>query len=111
MRRTILRVDQGLAWLVLAGLLLQFYIGLSALLVVLTIVQIRARQPQTHVLVLTTYDSDADILRAVEAGATGYLLKDASREDLFRAIRAAAKGESFLAPAVAIPLMGRFGRQ
>jgi DNA-binding NarL/FixJ family response regulator len=51
--------------------------------------QIRARRPQTHVLVLTTYDSDADILRAVEAGATGYLLKDAPREDLFRAIRAA----------------------
>jgi DNA-binding NarL/FixJ family response regulator len=39
-------------------------------------VRIRERQPQTHVLVLTTYDGDADILRAVEAGATGYLLKD-----------------------------------
>lgn len=68
---------------------------------------IAARQPGTHVLVLTTYDTDADILRAIEAGATGYLLKDAPRDDLFRAIRAAAKGESFLAPAVATRLMGR----
>jgi DNA-binding NarL/FixJ family response regulator len=70
-------------------------------------VRIRERQPQTHVLVLTTYDGDADILRAVEAGATGYLLKDTPRDDLFRAIRAAAKGESFLTPAVATRLIGR----
>ncbi|MCU0493495.1 MAG: response regulator transcription factor [Chloroflexaceae bacterium] len=69
--------------------------------------QIRARFPQTHVLVLTTYDSDASILRAIEAGATGYLLKDAPRDELFRAIRAAARGESLLAPAVAARLMGR----
>ncbi len=68
--------------------------------------QIRARFPQTYVLVLTTYDSDANILRAVEAGATGYLLKDAPREELFRAIRAAARGESLLAPTVAARLMG-----
>jgi DNA-binding NarL/FixJ family response regulator len=70
-------------------------------------VRIRERQPQTHVLVLTTYDGDSDILRAVEAGATGYLLKDTPRDDLFRAIRAAAKGESFLTPAVATRLIGR----
>ncbi len=69
--------------------------------------KIRQRHPEIKVLVLTTYDSDADILPAVEAGAIGYLLKDAPREDLFRAIRAAAKGESFLAPAVATRLMGR----
>ncbi len=69
--------------------------------------EIRRRQPAIQVLVLTTYDSDAEILRAIEAGATGYLLKDAPREDLFRAIRATAKGESFLAPAVAARLMGR----
>ncbi len=69
--------------------------------------KIRQRHPEIKVLVLTTYDSDADILPAVEAGAIGYLLKDAPREDLFRAIRAAAKGESFLAPAVAARLMGR----
>jgi DNA-binding NarL/FixJ family response regulator len=70
-------------------------------------VRIREGHPQTHVLVLTTYDGDADILRAVEAGATGYLLKDAPRDDLFRAVRAAAKGESFLTPAVATRLIGR----
>lgn len=69
--------------------------------------RIQEGQPQTHVLVLTTYDGDADILRAVEAGATGYLLKDTPRDDLFRAIRAAAKGESFLTPAVATRLIGR----
>ncbi len=68
--------------------------------------QIRARFPQTYVLVLTTYDSDVNILRAVEAGATGYLLKDAPREELFRAIRAAARGKSPLAPTVAARLMG-----
>lgn len=68
---------------------------------------ILAKRPSAHILILTTYDSDADILRAVEAGATGYLLKDAPREDLFRAIRAAAKGESALAPAVAARLMSR----
>ena len=69
--------------------------------------EIRRRQPDVQVLVLTTYDSDADILPAIEAGAVGYLLKDAPREDLFRAIRAAAKGQSFLTPAVAARLMGR----
>ncbi len=68
---------------------------------------IRAQQPQARILVLTTYDSDADILRAIEAGATGYLLKDTPREELFRAIRAAAQGESVLAPAVAARLMTR----
>ncbi|MEM7336173.1 MAG: response regulator transcription factor, partial [Chloroflexota bacterium] len=55
----------------------------------------------------TTYDSDADIVRAIEAGATGYLLKDTPREELFRAIRSAARGESVLAPAVAARLMTR----
>lgn len=60
-----------------------------------------------HVLVLTTYDSDTDILRAVEAGATGYLLKDTPRDDLFRAIRSAAAGRSVLAPTVAARLMER----
>ena len=63
--------------------------------------------PHTNVLVLTTYDSDADILRAIEAGATGYLLKDTPREDLFRAIRAAARGEPVLAPSVTARLMQR----
>jgi DNA-binding NarL/FixJ family response regulator len=54
--------------------------------------------PAVRVLVLTTYDQDQDILRAVEAGATGVLLKDAPREELFRAVRAVARGESVLAP-------------
>jgi DNA-binding NarL/FixJ family response regulator len=69
--------------------------------------QIRARQPSIHILVLTTYDTDADILPAIEAGATGYLLKDTPREDLFRAIRATAAGQAALAPAVAARLLGK----
>jgi DNA-binding NarL/FixJ family response regulator len=69
--------------------------------------EINAAMPQTNILVLTTYDSDVDIVRAVEAGATGYLLKDTPREDLFRAVRAASNGESVLAPAVAARLMTR----
>lgn len=68
---------------------------------------IKAQQPSAYILVLTTYDSDAAILRAIEAGATGYLLKDAPREELFRAIRSAAEGDSVLAPTVAARLMTR----
>ena len=67
--------------------------------------KIKAQYPDIHILVLTTYDTDADIVRAVEAGATGYLLKDAPREELFRAVRATAKGETVLAPPVAARLM------
>lgn len=69
--------------------------------------RIVAEQPDAHVLVLTTYDGDADIVRAVGAGATGYLLKDTPREELCRAIRATARGEPVLAPVVAARLMGR----
>ena len=69
--------------------------------------KIKAERPETGVLILTTYESDADILRAIEAGATGYLLKDAPREDLFRAIRSVAEGDSTLAPAIAARLMQR----
>jgi DNA-binding NarL/FixJ family response regulator len=69
--------------------------------------EIAAHCPGTRVLVLTTYDTDADILRAVEAGATGYLLKDAPREQLFPAIRSAARGETVLAPSVATRLVNR----
>ncbi len=68
---------------------------------------IREAAPKTRILVLTTYDSDGDILRAVEAGATGYLLKDTPREELFKAIRATARGDSVLSPAVASKLVGR----
>lgn len=60
-----------------------------------------------HVLVLTTYDDDRDVLTAIDAGATGYLLKDAPREELFRAVRAAARGETILSPTVAKQLLGR----
>ncbi|MFJ8297564.1 response regulator [Streptomyces sp. NPDC094447] len=59
------------------------------------------------VLVLTTYDTDADILATVEAGASGYLLKDAPPEELAAAVRTAAAGQSALAPAVAHRLMDR----
>jgi DNA-binding NarL/FixJ family response regulator len=58
-----------------------------------------------RVVVLTTYDTDADILRAVEAGATGYLLKDTPRETLVAGVRAAARGETVLAPSVATRLV------
>jgi len=61
----------------------------------------------TPVLIMTTYGSDADILAAIEAGATGYLLKDAPTEDLARAIRAAASGEVTLGAAVQRRLLGR----
>jgi DNA-binding NarL/FixJ family response regulator len=60
-----------------------------------------------RVLVVTTYDTDTDILRAVEAGATGYLLKDTPRTELAAAVRAAARGETVLAPPVAAKLVTR----
>jgi DNA-binding NarL/FixJ family response regulator len=69
--------------------------------------EIKARCPEINILVLTTYDSDADILRAVEAGATGYLLKDAPREELYEAVRATSQGKVLFAPAVAEKLMRR----
>ena len=74
---------------------------------VAAIVELRRRGVPARVLVLTTYDTDADVLPAIEAGATGYLLKDAPRDELFRAVRAAARGEAVLAPSVASRLMGQ----
>jgi DNA-binding NarL/FixJ family response regulator len=65
------------------------------------------RGSPARVLVLTTYDSDSDVVPAIEAGATGYLLKDSPREELFRAVRAAHRGESVLAPSVATRLMSQ----
>jgi DNA-binding NarL/FixJ family response regulator len=62
---------------------------------------LRARPDPPAVLVLTTYDTDADITRAIEAGATGYLLKDAPPDELLWAVRAAAAGQAVFAPAVA----------
>jgi DNA-binding NarL/FixJ family response regulator len=58
-----------------------------------------------RVLVLTTYDTDSYVLPAIEAGATGYLLKDAPRDELLKAVRAAAAGQSVLSPAVATRLV------
>src|SRR5690606_8292264 len=69
--------------------------------------RILAGSPATRVVVLTTYETDGDILPAVEAGAAGYLLKDASRADLLHAVRAAARGETVLAPSVARRLVRR----
>jgi DNA-binding NarL/FixJ family response regulator len=69
--------------------------------------RIRAELPDVRIMVLTTFDTDADILRAVEAGAAGYLLKDLPRAELAAAIRAAARGETVLAPAVAGRLLTR----
>jgi DNA-binding NarL/FixJ family response regulator len=69
--------------------------------------RIRALAAPPYVLVLTNYDSDADILGAVEAGASGYLLKDAPPHELAAAVRAAAAGESALAPVIASRLLGR----
>jgi DNA-binding NarL/FixJ family response regulator len=58
-----------------------------------------------RVLVLTTYDTDSDVLPAIEAGATGYLLKDAPRDELLRAVRSAVRGESVLSPLIAARLL------
>jgi DNA-binding NarL/FixJ family response regulator len=71
------------------------------------ITTLRDQAPEVRVLVLTTFGTDADITRAVDAGATGYLLKDAPREQLFGAIRAAARGEAVLSPSVATRVLGR----
>ncbi|WNI23322.1 response regulator transcription factor [Streptomyces sp. ITFR-16] len=69
--------------------------------------RIAATAAGTHVLVLTTYDTDADITRAIEAGATGYLLKAERPEELFAAIRSAAQGRTTLSPPVASRVMAR----
>jgi len=64
-----------------------------------------SKVPGVRVVVLTTYEADRDILRAIEAGASGYLLKDASPSELAGAVRAAARGETVLAPSVASTLV------
>ncbi|GAA1790108.1 response regulator transcription factor [Agromyces lapidis] len=69
--------------------------------------RLRALDEPPAVLVLTTYDTEADILRALESGAGGYLLKDAPPEELFAGIRAVARGETVLAPSVAATLVRR----
>lgn len=74
---------------------------------VTTIKELAKRGISARVLVLTTYDSDGDVLSAIEAGATGYLLKEATKEDLFRAVEAAARGQAVLSPSVATRLMSQ----
>ncbi len=74
---------------------------------VTAIERLAASHPGVRVLVLTTYDTDADIVRAVAAGATGYLLKDAPLPQLADAVRAAARGETVLAPPVAARLVSQ----
>jgi DNA-binding NarL/FixJ family response regulator len=69
--------------------------------------RLREQTPGLHILVLTTFDDDADVLPAMEQGATGYLLKDTPRADLRRAVRAAARGETVLSPSVAGVLSNR----
>jgi DNA-binding NarL/FixJ family response regulator len=97
----IARVQQAGADVVLMDLRMPQMGGVEA------IKRLRERAPSVRVLVLTTFDTDSDVLPAIEAGATGYLLKDAPREELIRAVRAASRGESVLSPAVARRLMGQ----
>jgi DNA-binding NarL/FixJ family response regulator len=74
---------------------------------VAAIAALAAAGSSARVLVLTTFDTDSDVLPAIEAGATGYLLKDSPRAELLRAVRAAARGESVLSPSVATRLVGQ----
>ena len=69
--------------------------------------RVRAEDPDAKFIVLTTFDTDEYIFDAIEAGAKGYLLKDASREDLFQAIRAVNRGESLIQPGVASRVLDR----
>ena len=71
--------------------------------------RLRALPDPPNILVLTTYDTEADVLRALDAGAVGYLLKDAPPDQLFAGIRATARGETVLAPSVAATLVRRAG--
>ncbi|HEY8480461.1 MAG TPA: response regulator transcription factor [Spirillospora sp.] len=71
------------------------------------IAELNRRGVPCKILVLTTYDTDTDTIPAIEAGATGYLLKDAPRDDLFAAVRAAAEGRTVLSPAIASRLVSR----
>jgi DNA-binding NarL/FixJ family response regulator len=68
---------------------------------------IASAHPATRVVVLTTYETDQDILRAIEAGASGYLLKDIAPAELARSVRSAAAGETVLATSAATALLGR----
>ncbi len=70
--------------------------------------RIRSQDPDIKFIVLTTFDTDEYIFDAIEAGAKGYLMKDASREELFKAIRAVHRGDSLIEPGVATKVLNRF---
>lgn len=72
--------------------------------------RLRAELPEAKVIVLTTFDNDEYVFEGLRAGAVGYLLKDAPSEKLVEAIRAAARGESFLQPSVAAKVIAEFAR-
>jgi DNA-binding NarL/FixJ family response regulator len=72
--------------------------------------RITEQYPQCRVIVLTTFDDSEMVFEGLRAGAVGYLLKDASSEKLFEAVRAAARGESFLSPSVAAKVVSEFAR-
>ncbi|MFD1812238.1 response regulator [Rhodococcus gannanensis] len=72
--------------------------------------RIRATRPDQPVLVFTTYDTDADVVRALDAGAIGYLLKDTAPRELFAAIRGAVAGQSMLSPPVAARVLDKMRR-
>jgi DNA-binding NarL/FixJ family response regulator len=72
--------------------------------------RLRAAQPECRVIALTTFDDDEYVFDALRAGAVGYLLKDVSSPKLFEAVRAAARGESFLQPSVAAKVVAEFAR-
>ena len=72
--------------------------------------RLRAEQPECRVIALTTFDDDEYVFECLRAGAVGYLLKDAPSENLFAAIRAAARGESFLQPSVTRRVIAEFTR-
>jgi len=72
--------------------------------------RLHAMQPSCRVIVLTTFDDDEYVFEALRSGAVGYLLKDVSADKLFEAIRAAARGESFLQPSIAAKVVDEFAR-
>ena len=72
--------------------------------------RIREEDPEARFIVLTTFDSDEYIFDAIDAGAKGYLLKDASRDELFRAVRTVHRGESLIEPGVAAKVLDRLAQ-
>ncbi|PRZ44163.1 LuxR family two component transcriptional regulator [Antricoccus suffuscus] len=98
------RLEQELVDVVLMDLRMPEMGGVEA------IGAIRERWPSVRALVLTTFDTDSDVLPAIEAGAIGYLLKDSSAAELKEGVRAAYAGRPMLAPSVAGRLMGQVGK-